>query len=654
MRIALRRILKIRNSFLFVLILIQILIIILSTLMTHLTVGDVETAEAEKRASIISNVTNLTERETNDVQLGARIVVANQEWMKLLAAGDRAGLLAATEPLYKQLSGSLGIKQFSFYTPDLKTFLRDESPALFGDDVTASRPMLVACMTGKAAVAGLEQGRTGYGFRAVVPALYNGVFIGCFEMGAELDTEFLRALNNNFPGKWAIANLDKGTTLTKDQTVLTTLNEPATAAIRQPDYETPEDIRRQLLTSKPYTEYQREAERMQVYIPIRNFKGTIALFIRYVGPTAYYATIRDMITRAALISIAGMLLIGLVFWALYRGIRSPIRALVIETEKIKNFDLKDEVAINASLHELNQLITAVSSMKLGLQSFQKYVPADLVRQLIDTHQEARIGGKLAEMTVFFSDVADFTNITEDLAPNELTRQLSEYFEVMTEVILRNRGTVDKYIGDAVMAFWGAPIAREDHALLACRAAIECQRALRALAQRWKAEDKYEFRTRIGLCTGEIIVGNVGSNERLNYSVIGDPVNLASRLEGLNKVYKTSIIISEDTWLRCADSIEARLLDFVAVKGKAEPVRIYELIGEKGDISPRQKESLKLFSRALDSYLRGEWHEAVRLFRDLLQRDPDDVLTALYIERCEELLVSPPGADWKGFYTYEHK
>jgi adenylate cyclase len=473
-------------------------------------------------------------------------------------------------------------------------------------------------------------------------------------MGSDLDVDFLHSLDSNFHGRWAVVNLEKGTNLTKDLTVLATLNEPADSAIRNPNYDTPEEILKPLLESRPYTEYIQSSEEMRLYIPIHNFKGTVALYVRYTCPTPYYATVRSMIIRAVVISIIGMVLTGLAFWVLYKGIRTPIRALVTETEKIKNFDLKDKVEISASLEELEKLIAAISSMKMGLQSFQKYVPADLVRQLIETHQEARIGGKLRELTVFFSDVADFTNITEDLAPNDLTRQLSEYFDVMTEVILRYRGTVDKYIGDAVMSFWGAPIDLEDHALLACRAAIDCQRAVRELSQRWKAEGKYEFRTRIGLCTGEIIVGNIGSEERLNYSVIGDTVNLASRLEGLNKVYHTSIIISEDTWLRCADSIEARLIDFVAVKGKTEPVRIYELIGEKGDISPRQKELLKLFSRAIDTYLAGEWRDALRLFLDLRERDPDDAVTVLYIERCEEFLVSPPGAEWRGFHKYEHK
>jgi adenylate cyclase len=348
------------------------------------------------------------------------------------------------------------------------------------------------------------------------------------------------------------------------------------------------------------------------------------------------------------------LLTGGAFWLLYRGIQTPVRQLVLETEKIKNFDLKDEVNIPASLVELEKLIAAVSDMKMGLRSFQKYVPANLVRQLIETQQEAQIGGKLKQLTVFFSDVADFAAITEDLAPNELTIQLSEYFNVMTNVVASHSGTVDKYIGDAVMAFWGAPSDMADHALQACRAAIACQRAIDALSETWRAAGKYEFHTRIGLATGEVVVGNVGSDQRLNYSVIGDPVNLASRLEGLNKSYKTGILISEDTYQACASHIEARLIDFVAVKGKVEPVRIYELIGERGDISPRRKETIKLFDRAIGAYLARSFDDALSLLAELKTRDPNDAVVDLYIARCEAFKAEPPPADWKGFHIFTTK
>jgi len=194
----------------------------------------------------------------------------------------------------------------------------------------------------------------------------------------------------------------------------------------------------------------------------------------------------------------------------------------------------------------------------------------------------------------------------------------------------------------------------DHALQACRAAIACQREIDALSATWRAAGKYEFHTRIGLATGEVVVGNVGSDQRLNYSVIGDPVNLASRLEGLNKSYQTGILISEDTYQACAHHIEARLIDFVAVKGKVEPVRIYELIGERGDISPRRKETIKLFGRAIGAYLARSFDEALGLLAELKTRDPNDAVVDLYIARCEAFKAEPPPADWKGFHIFTTK
>ena len=232
-------------------------------------------------------------------------------------------------------------------------------------------------------------------------------------------------------------NLDRGTSLTTDAALVAFLNEPAGSSIRNPNYSTPDNILKSLRSSQPYFEYLKSSEEMALYVPIRNFKGDVALYVRYITPTTYYSTVRRMVLNAFVISLLGMVLTGLAFSMLYRGIKIPVLALVAETEKIKNFDLKDKVEIKASLVELEKLIKAIADMKMGLQSFQKYVPANLVRQLIETHQEARIGGKLKELTVFFSDIAHFTSITEDLPPNELTLQLSEYFNEVTNIIMEH-------------------------------------------------------------------------------------------------------------------------------------------------------------------------------------------------------------------------
>ena len=579
---------QIKNSFISVLILIILLIVTLSTLLTRLSLSNIEQSEAAMRDSVSTYVTNTFSQATKDVQPAAQAIVADQSLMKMFADGNRTGLLDATRALFAELNATDNIKQMQFTSADFKVFLRSHNPPLFGDDVTTSRPTLVDCITQKHMVAGLEQGRSGYGFRAVVPSFYAGVFLGCTELGSDLDDQFLKPLNDNYPGKWAIVRLESSTSLTSDKPVIATLNEPEDAAIRAATYSTPENILSNLRKSRTFYEYIKPSQEMALYIPIKSFKGDVTLYVRYVCSTSYYKTILKMTINSFVISSFGLILTAFAFWFLYRGIRTPLHQLVMETEKIKKFDLKDDVHIRAPLIDIEKLVTAVSDMKMGLRSFQKYVPANLVRQLMETQQEARVGGKLKELTIFFSDIQDFTAITEHLPPNELTIQLSEYFNAVTNVIVTHSGTVDKYIGDAVMAFWGAPTDNPAHALHACRAALACRREIDVLSRKWAAAGKYEFKTRIGVSTGEVVVGNIGSDQRLNYSVIGDPVNLASRLEGLNKQYVTSIIISEETYQQCASEVEARLIDFVVVKGKVEPVRIYELIGERGDISPRQK------------------------------------------------------------------
>jgi len=374
----------------------------------------------------------------------------------------------------------------------------------------------------------------------------------------------------------------------------------------------------------------------------------------YLTPAAYDDLEHRLILSAVVISIICIAITGVVFTLLYRGIRRPLLALVAETGKIKNLDLKDKVEIETSLVEFEKLICTISEMKTWLQSFQKYVPENVLRELIETNQEACMGGELKELTVFFSDIVGFTAITEKMQPTELTQQLSEYFKIVTNIVMEHKGTVDKYIGDTVMAFWGAPVALEEHALLACRAALACRSELDKLCLQWKTEGKHEFRTRIGLSTGKMIVGNFGSDHRLNYSVLGDDVNLASRLEGLNKLYSTSILISDATYRRCVAKVEARFIDLLTIKGKAEPVRIYELIGERPDISPQQRESLHLYSRAMERYLALDWDMALKLFRELQVGEPGDAVTALYIERCRQFKETPPEPEWAGNHSYTTK
>jgi adenylate cyclase len=304
--------------------------------------------------------------------------------------------------------------------------------------------------------------------------------------------------------------------------------------------------------------------------------------------------------------------------------------------------------------EVQTLTTALDEMKRGLRSFRKYVPADLVRELLASGQEAEIGGKRLELTIHFSDIVGFTSVAESLPPEQLVLNLGEYLEEMSEHIAATGGTVDKYIGDAIMAFWGAPRPDADHALHACEAALENRDRLDALNARWEAAGRPRFDARVALHTGEVVVGNVGSGARLNYTVIGDAVNLASRLESLNKRYGTRLMISETTWARVSHAMVARPLDKVSVKGKAASVVIYELLGRKSRVSADALEAADRHAQAFSLYLERRWSEAIVVLREQLERRPSDGPTRILLERCERWAASPAPSDWDGIERMTEK
>jgi len=355
--------------------------------------------------------------------------------------------------------------------------------------------------------------------------------------------------------------------------------------------------------------------------------------------------------RRVVILISSVILLISVFIAnlIARGISRPIAALTKEAKKIEKFEL-DEGSLPAStIKEIQQLNNSMFSMKLGLKTFEKYVPSELVRELIRTGQGAKLGGGSVELTIFFSDIQGFTNITETVDTEVLMNQLFEYNNELTNIIKAHKGTIDKYIGDSIMAFWGAPTPIADHAYLACSAALLCHRKLKVLNEKWEQEGKSILITRMGMNTGKTIVGNMGSNERMNYSVLGDSVNLASRVEGVNKNYGTHVIITHSTYKQVSDRFVCRLLDIVAVKGKTEGVKIYELIGRTDEELP--EETLKLceiFKQGFDAYLKQKWDEALKIFSQIEKDFPEDKIAAkLYIERCTEYKQNPPGKDWDG-------
>ncbi len=345
------------------------------------------------------------------------------------------------------------------------------------------------------------------------------------------------------------------------------------------------------------------------------------------------------------------IVIGLSFY-ISSQISHPLELMAAEARAIGTLQLESKEPQHSLILEVDLLGKAIESMKTGLRSFQKYVPSDLVEALVDSGKEAALGGELREITVFFSDIVGFTTIAEQLQPEEVVELMREYLSAMTEEVTNGEGTVDKYIGDAVMAFWGAPRIHPNHALAACKVALASRSRLAELNKKWQSEGKPTIEIRIGLHTGEAVVGNIGSHSRLNYTVMGDAVNLASRLEGLNKYYSTSILISQDTY-RAAPGIVARPLDVVSVMGKSQAVLVYELLN-MDDSNPELVQLANVHSQAWEHYQAQDWEAAIAGFEQVIERKPEDLPAKQFIQRCREYQANPPGSDWDGVFRMHLK
>ncbi|WP_245318554.1 adenylate/guanylate cyclase domain-containing protein [Bradyrhizobium sp. DOA1] len=277
-----------------------------------------------------------------------------------------------------------------------------------------------------------------------------------------------------------------------------------------------------------------------------------------------------------------------------------MRALAAETDGIRHFDIADTPRIRSVVREIDDLGRSVSAMKNLVRTFSSFIPKRLVRKLVESEVPIELGGERKELTVMFTDVENFTSLTEGAEPTSVMRMTSRYFSVLSEEIMARHGTVDKFIGDAVMAFWNAPSEDERHVFNACHAVLACVEANSRLNAEFAAEGLPPFRTRFGLHVGDVVVGNIGSRDRMNYTALGAAVNLAARLEGLNKEYGTTVLVSEAVKTRCEDEFLFRGIDCISPKGFAAKFRIYELICTRKESTPGQRE------------LVGDWHAV--LFR----------------------------------------
>jgi len=292
------------------------------------------------------------------------------------------------------------------------------------------------------------------------------------------------------------------------------------------------------------------------------------------------------------------------------------------------------------------LVESREKMKLK-GAFMKYVNKDLVGQILNNPEALKLGGAKRNITVFFSDIANFTHFSESVTPEELVAQLNDYFEVMAGIILESGGTLDKYEGDAIMAYWGAPLDQPDHALRGVNSALKCRQALTQLHEKWAAEGRPLLDFRVGLASGDAIAGNVGSQERFDYTVMGDIVNLGSRLEGANKVYGTQVLISDQTAAQLGDAFTLQRVDRLRVKGKDQPVDVYTLVTDHNGW-------LGEYHQAIEYYRNAKFEEAEARFNKATELNPSDGPIQVYLKRCAHLKANPPQEGWDGTWTLDHK
>lgn len=357
--------------------------------------------------------------------------------------------------------------------------------------------------------------------------------------------------------------------------------------------------------------------------------------------------------------------LGLLFaYLVSRNLVQPVLDLLQGTRAIERGDLtvrievrtRDEIAQLAG--SFNHMVGELRQKELIKETFGKYVDPRVVQSLLDQDKVADAGERRV-MTVFFSDLQGFTTLSERLTPSGVVKLLNRYFTEMADAVRARQGIIDKYIGDSVMAFWGPPFTSDfEHARLACLAALDQRARMEAFVREVPEilglrKDIPVLRVRMGISTGEVLVGSIGSEDAKSYTVIGDTVNLASRLEGVNKQYRTGIIISEETWRLARDHVEVRELDSVRVVGRSEPVHLYELLAEKGKLTANQQALKERFETALAAYRAGKWDEAESSFRSVLHLDPDDGPTSVFLDRITRLRSGAP-ANWEGVWSLSEK
>jgi adenylate cyclase len=331
-----------------------------------------------------------------------------------------------------------------------------------------------------------------------------------------------------------------------------------------------------------------------------------------------------------------------------RWVRRDLGRIERSASRMRSFDFSPSPS-EAPFHDVAEVLQGLELAKTAMRALSRYVPVDLVRTLYRTGREPQLGGELLPVTLLFCDIKGFTTLSEQLSPNELAELLGRYLEVMTAAFQRHGGTVDKYIGDAIMTVWNAPTPCVDHPQKACEAALAAVAATEVLYASPEWAGRPALFTRFGLHTDEVLVGHFGAPDRMSYTCLGDGVNLASRLEGLNKPYGTTIMVSDAVRQAVKPDLAFRFLDVVAVSGKGQAVRVHELLGT-ADLADGRRETARRYEEALALYLRRDFRAALDGFLALDGDGPSALLAA----RCRRLIADPPPDDWDGSYVAASK
>ena len=383
---------------------------------------------------------------------------------------------------------------------------------------------------------------------------------------------------------------------------------------------------------------------------------------------AFYSRVEE-ITQRTLVILGTAIAVGLVMVLIFaRYLTRPLTRVVGTMEDIiSTNDLSSRVAVEYQdetgklAHTFNLMVANLEKLQKGIKhhafeavvakkrehriltTFEKYVPADVVNTVYE-NLEPTLVGESRVIAILFSDIRGFTTISEQTPSEELVESLNRYFTPMVDAIMDNEGVIDKYIGDAIMAFFGAPVKHENDALLAVRSGIRMNEELVTFNERQRAIGRPEFQQGVGINYGVATVGNMGTDKKMNYTIIGDMVNLASRIEGLTKEYRQSLLFSESAYRKVKEHLPCRLIDSVAVKGKKTGVKIYTA---KENLDDNERQAWTLHNTAMKHYFARDFRQAISHFRGVLERFPGDYVAEIMLEQCRGFLVSPPPEDWGG-------